>query len=178
MTILPSPFAPTDPLVYEAKARLTGSTPIVGSFIGEDPIAAGFAKSLVRRGGNVAGIAILAPELDAKPLDLLHHVVPGARRIAALAVDTQRDAPNIAAMCRVAGRTGLAILPVCAAAPADDFAAIRNTEPNSLEIVSSPELSREARTLERSQSRRNSRRFAMAIDGNGRMPGRLRTGFR
>jgi putative tryptophan/tyrosine transport system substrate-binding protein len=94
-----------------------GSTPIVGSFIGEDPIVAGFAKSLTRPGGNVTGIVMLAPELDAKRLDLLHDTVPGARRIAALAVNVQRDAPNIEAMRQVAGRTGLEILPFYAATP-------------------------------------------------------------
>ncbi len=126
------------------------STQIVGSFIGEDPIVAGFAKSLARPGGNVTGIVMLAPELDAKRLDLLHDVMPGARRIAALAVDAQRDAPNIAAMRQIAGRTGLEILPFYAATPKDyhiAFAAMRNSGADALQIVSAPELFGDVRTL-------------------------------
>jgi hypothetical protein len=46
-------------------------------FIGEDPIVAGFAKSFARPGGSVTGIVMLAPELDAKRLDLLHDAVSG-----------------------------------------------------------------------------------------------------
>ena len=127
-----------------------GAVPIVGSFIGEDPIAAGFAKSLARPGGNVTGIVMLAPELDAKRLDLLHEVVPGARRIAALAVNAQRDAPNMEAMREVAAHTGLEILPFYAATPEEYrtvFAAMRSAGADALEIVSAPELFGDARAL-------------------------------
>src|SRR6202795_5084923 len=70
-------------------------TPIVGAFIGEDPIAAGFAASLAHPSGTVTGIVMLAPELDSKRLHILHETLPDSRRIAALAVNEQRDAPNI-----------------------------------------------------------------------------------
>jgi putative ABC transport system substrate-binding protein len=68
-----------------AMQQVSSATPIVGSFIGVDPIAAGFATSLARPGGNVTGIVMLAPELDGKRVDVLHQAVPLARRIAALA---------------------------------------------------------------------------------------------
>ena len=74
------------------------TVPIIGGFIGEDPIVAGFASSLAHPGGTITGIAMLAPELDAKRLLLLHEAVPNSRRIAALAVQVSRDAPNIAAV--------------------------------------------------------------------------------
>jgi len=127
-----------------------GSTPIVGSFICADPVMAGFAKSLAHPGSTVTGIAMLAPELDAKRLDLLHEVVPGARRIAALAVSAQRDAPNLAAMREVAARDGLEILPFYAAASEEypaAFAAMRRAGAEALQIVSAPELFSDARTL-------------------------------
>jgi putative tryptophan/tyrosine transport system substrate-binding protein len=127
-----------------------GSTPIVASFIGEDPVAAGFAKSLAHPGSNVTGIVMLAPELDAKRLDLLHEVVPGARRIAALAVSAKRDAPNLAAMREVAGRDGLEMLPFYAAAPEEYesvFAAMRSARVDALQIVSAPEFFSDVRTL-------------------------------
>ena len=127
-----------------------GATPIVASFIGEDPVAAGFAASLAHPGSNVTGIVMLAPELDAKRLDLLHEVVPGARRIAALAVSALRDAPNLVAMREVAGRDGLVLLPFYAATPDEyraAFAAMQNAGADALQIVSAPEFFSDARTL-------------------------------
>jgi putative ABC transport system substrate-binding protein len=53
-----------------AAQQATSTTAIIGSFIGEDPIAARFAVTLTRPGGNVTGVAMLAPELDAKRLQL------------------------------------------------------------------------------------------------------------
>jgi hypothetical protein len=55
------------------------ATPIVGAFIGEDPIAAGFAASLAHPSGTVTGIVMLAPELDSKRLHILHESLPDSR---------------------------------------------------------------------------------------------------
>ena len=93
---------------------------------------------------------MLAPELDAKRLDLLHEVIPGARRIAALAVSAQRDASSIEAMQEVASRDGLEILPFYAAASDEypaAFAAMRGAGAEALQIVSAPEFFSDARTL-------------------------------
>ena len=133
-----------------ALRQQAGSTPIVASFVGEDPVAAGFAKSLAHPGSNVTGIVMLAPELDAKRLDLLHEVVPGARRVAALAFSAQRDAPNLAAMREVAGHDGLELMPFYAATPDEYrsvFAAMRSAGADALQIVSAPEFFSDARTL-------------------------------
>jgi putative ABC transport system substrate-binding protein len=99
--------------------RATGPTPVVGSFIGDDPIAAGFAENLAHPGGSVTGIVMLAPELDAKRLDVLHSAVPTAHRIAALAVSPERSEASIAAMQEVATHLGLEVLPFYAATTAD-----------------------------------------------------------
>ena len=56
----------------DAAQQATRTSAIIGAFIGEDPIAAGFATTLSRPGGNVTGVAMLAPELDGKRLQLLH----------------------------------------------------------------------------------------------------------
>ena len=119
------------------------ATPIVGAFIGEDPIAAGFAASLARPGGTITGIVMLAPELDAKRLQLLHELVPGGRRIAALAVNPMRDAPNIAAASEAAERAGVKLLPFYAATRGDyraAFAAMRSAGVDAVGIISAPEL--------------------------------------
>jgi putative tryptophan/tyrosine transport system substrate-binding protein len=77
-----------------AKAATT-TIPIV--FInGGDPIASGLVESLNRPGGNVTGVNVLAPALNAKRLELLHEVVPQARTIAMLVNPRARNAePNV-----------------------------------------------------------------------------------
>jgi putative ABC transport system substrate-binding protein len=119
------------------------ATPIIGAFIGEDPIAAGFAQSLAHPGGTITGIVMLTPELDAKRLYLLHETVPNGRRIAALAVNAQRDDPNLSAVKEAAERVGIELVAFYGAQPEDyppAFAAMRKSGADALEIISAPEL--------------------------------------
>ena len=53
--------------------------PIV--FVAGDPVASGFAASLARPGGNGTGVSVVSSELNTKRLELLHQLVPRARRI-------------------------------------------------------------------------------------------------
>jgi putative ABC transport system substrate-binding protein len=57
--------------------------PIVG--VADDMVADGLVRSLVRPGGNVTGVSLFAPELDGKRQELLIELLPGVRRMAALA---------------------------------------------------------------------------------------------
>jgi putative ABC transport system substrate-binding protein len=50
-----------------------------------DPVANGFVASLARPGGNITGLATLAPEIGGKQLELLKEVVPNLSRVAVLA---------------------------------------------------------------------------------------------
>jgi putative ABC transport system substrate-binding protein len=59
------------------------AVPIVG--VADDMVADGLARSLVQPGGNVTGVSLFAPELDSKRQELLIELLPGVRRMAALA---------------------------------------------------------------------------------------------
>jgi len=61
----------------------TRTLPIVMAAIG-DPIASGVVSSVARPGGNITGSTSMTPEIDAKRLELLKELVPGASRIAIL----------------------------------------------------------------------------------------------
>ena len=74
-----------DPAIRAAQ-RATSTIPIVG--LADDMVGSAFAASMARPGGNVTGVSILAGELDAKRLALLHELIPHARRIGVLADPT------------------------------------------------------------------------------------------
>lgn len=76
--------------------KATQSIPIV--FIaGIDPVRGGIARSLARPGGNVTGITLMLPDLEAKRLELLRALLPHARRIAVLRVAQPRALPPLLA---------------------------------------------------------------------------------
>jgi putative ABC transport system substrate-binding protein len=66
-----------------AVKRMTATTPIVGSAMG-DPIEDGLVASLAKPAGNVTGTAFLGPELVPKRLELLKELLPAVSRIAVL----------------------------------------------------------------------------------------------
>jgi putative ABC transport system substrate-binding protein len=66
--------------------QATKTIPIIA--MTDDNVGSGLANSLARPGGNTTGVSILASELDAKRLEILHEYVPQARRIAVLADPT------------------------------------------------------------------------------------------
>ena len=70
------------PAGFAAK-RATATIPIVLG-ANSDPVGVGLVASLARPGGNATGNSLMAPELSAKRLDILHTLVPGISRFAIL----------------------------------------------------------------------------------------------
>src|ERR1044071_7127131 len=67
-----------------AAKEATNTIPIVMAQ-DSDPVGNGFVASLARPGGNITGLATLAPEIGGKQLELLKEVVPKLSRVAVLA---------------------------------------------------------------------------------------------
>jgi len=66
-----------------AAKQATRTIPVVMANAGE-PVETGLVSSLARPGGNVTGLSSLTVRIEAKRLELLRELVPGATRIAAL----------------------------------------------------------------------------------------------
>ncbi len=71
------------PQAVRAAHAVAPELPIVMAYVG-DPVANGFALTLARPGGHITGVSAQDEDLRGKVVELLHELVPGARRIAVL----------------------------------------------------------------------------------------------
>jgi len=92
-------LAVAPPAALAAKAA-TGTIPIV-FVVAQDPVRLGLVASLSRPGGQLTGVNFLNAELDAKRLDLLLGLVPGATRVHVLV--NPADVPNTESTLRGVG---------------------------------------------------------------------------
>lgn len=123
-----------------AKAA-TSTIPIVMGFE-NDPVANGIVDSLARPGGNVTGVATLAPEISGKRLELLKEILPRAIRIAV--IRTAREPGTDQALKETelaAGALGLRTQHLDVAAPSDiapAFLEIARRRAEALLVLPSP----------------------------------------
>jgi putative ABC transport system substrate-binding protein len=89
--------------IARALLQATKTIPIVANC--DDLVHNGLVASLARPGGNLTGVSILATELDGKRQQLLADLVPGIRRLAALA-DPRSTGPDRLAALDQAARAG------------------------------------------------------------------------
>jgi putative tryptophan/tyrosine transport system substrate-binding protein len=72
----------TTPAIAAAQ-KATSTIPIIMA-PATDPIGSGFVKSLAKPGGNITGMANMVGDAVGKGVELLHTILPSARRIAVL----------------------------------------------------------------------------------------------
>jgi putative ABC transport system substrate-binding protein len=72
---------------------------------GGDPVQDGLVMSLNRPGGNITGVSLMSIELAPKRLGLLHELLPGATRFAALVNPNSPYAESMITELQAAGST-------------------------------------------------------------------------
>jgi putative ABC transport system substrate-binding protein len=90
-----------DPSIRAAQ-QATATIPIVA--VTEDMVGSGLVRSMGSPGGNTTGVSLLATQLDGKRQDILLEMMPGLRRMAALA-DPNSTAPRQLQALQAAART-------------------------------------------------------------------------
>lgn len=101
-----------------AAQRATSTIPIVMS-PATDPVGSGFIKSLARPGGNITGVANMFGDAIGKSVELLHAILPTARRIAVLMSSNPSHPKQYALLEATAKALDLVPIPITAATPAD-----------------------------------------------------------
>jgi len=126
-----------------AAREATAGIPIVMVNAG-NPVGAGLIESLVRPGGNVTGTSSMLPDLGGKQIELLHQVLPSARRIAFLSNPTNAGTPpTLQSAADAAQRLGLELVVVDVVAPQDlepAFARIEQSQAEALLVMFEPLL--------------------------------------
>ena len=102
-----------------AAKQATSTIPIV-VWASHGALATGLVSSLAHPTSNVTGIESLAPEIDAKRVELLKEIVPGLKRVAALYSPNDQGAPTHLKYTEDAALAlGVSVLPLEVRAPAD-----------------------------------------------------------
>jgi putative ABC transport system substrate-binding protein len=74
-----------------------------------DLVAERLVASLAHPGGNTTGVSILAPEIDAKRLDILFDMLPSIRRVAVLVDPSFTTPAQLQALAEAAGSRGVTL---------------------------------------------------------------------
>ena len=117
--------------------RATATIPTI-MFGVADPVGAGFAASLARPGGNITGQSNMARDMGAKNLELLHGLVPQAKRISVLMSDNPSHPVLLNEIRAAATALGLTILPVVARSTSDFdrvFSEMRTAKSKALIVI-------------------------------------------
>lgn len=123
-----------------ASQHATSTIPIVMA-PATDPVGSGFIKSLAHPGGNITGMANMFGDAIGKSVELLHIILPAAKRIAVL-MSTNPTHPQQFELVGIAAKTfDVAVVPVMAPSPADlekAFDRVRQEHCDALFVLADP----------------------------------------
>ena len=130
-------------LAAVAAAQATKMVPIVMATVG-DPVGSGLVASLARPGGNVTGLALMPPEMNAKRVELLKTVYPHMKQLAVLTNPSNpASAPGVSGTEAAARSFGL-MTQITQASGAEDleraFGAIVKERATALIVLPDPIL--------------------------------------
>ena len=118
-----------------AAKEATATIPIVMAQ-DNDPVGNGFVASLARPGGNITGLATLAPEISGKQLELLKEIVPRLSRVAVFGTSTNPgNAQSLKEMELAAGAFGVKLQYLDVLDPKDIETAFRAASKGRAEAV-------------------------------------------
>jgi putative tryptophan/tyrosine transport system substrate-binding protein len=124
-----------------AAKRATMSIPIVFGLHG-DPVGTGHVASLAHPGGNITGLATMAPDLSGKRLELLKEAIPKLTRAAVLWNPANQGGPRQWQETQSAARKLRLTLQSLEVRDPNDvpkaFAAMMQNHPDALLIIASP----------------------------------------
>ena len=125
-----------------ALQHATATIPIVMVAIA-DPIGSGLVQSFAHPGGNITGNSDMSVELASKSLDLLHVVVPNAKRIAILTMSYSQQRAKVEEVRAAAEALGLTTLLVPNPTDLDNaFTAIQNENCDALFVIADSRIER------------------------------------
>ena len=123
-----------------AVQKRTVKIPIVMATV-TDPIGSGFAKSFSHPGGNLTGSAPMFGDLAAKSFDILHLVLPNARKVAILMSSNPTHARMLKSANSGAQTMGLTTVSFMARSPDDldrTFTEIADAKCDALYVLADP----------------------------------------
>jgi ABC-type uncharacterized transport system substrate-binding protein len=123
-----------------AAQRATTTIPIIMG-PATDPVGSGFIKSLSRPGGNITGLANMSGDYTSKTVELVHELLPQARRIAVLMSSNSTHPMQYSLAETAAHNLGLEIVPVTAANEEDldqAFQTIARAQCDTLLVLNDP----------------------------------------
>ena len=142
-------IAAIGPLATRAVQRTTTTIPVVA--LADELVQAGLVASLAKPGGNTTGVQFLAPQLNAKKLELLQEIVPKISRVAVLSDpgNSQTQLPLLEEAARSLG-VQLQVLDVRSEGDiVRAFEAAKSGRAGSTHILSSPLLFAHTKTIVR-----------------------------
>ena len=133
-------LAASTPPIHAAQ-QATRTIPIVMA-VSADPAESGFVASLARPGGNITGLASIAPELVGKQLELLKEVAPKVSRVAVLQNPSNHSHPSVLRQAEGAARVlGVQLHILQARSPTEidaAFAAMRSQRAGGVLVLRDP----------------------------------------